>query len=69
MLKRELEWIQSSPKARQTKSKARIKSYNEMRDEAEREQVFWFLRHGCRLLKFACICKYIYAILYTWDGR
>ncbi len=38
-LKRELEWIQSSPKARQSKSKARIKSYNEMRDEAEREQV------------------------------
>ncbi|WP_017931004.1 energy-dependent translational throttle protein EttA [Robiginitomaculum antarcticum] len=38
-LKRELDWIRSSPKARQTKSKARIKSYNEMADEAEREVV------------------------------
>ena len=38
-LARELEWIRSSPKARQTKSKARIKSYNEMRDAAESEKV------------------------------
>ncbi|MCK5041019.1 MAG: energy-dependent translational throttle protein EttA, partial [Sphingomonadales bacterium] len=29
-LARELEWIRSSPKARQSKSKARIKSYDEM---------------------------------------
>ena len=38
-LERELEWIRSSPKARQTKSKARIKSYEELRDQAEREEV------------------------------
>ncbi len=38
-LKRELEWIRSNPKARQAKSKARINSYEKMRDEAEREEV------------------------------
>lgn len=38
-LKRELEWIRSNPKARQAKSKARIKSYEQMRDAAEREEV------------------------------
>ena len=38
-LKRELEWIKSSPKARQTKSKARIKSYEDMANAAEKEQV------------------------------
>ena len=31
-LKSEIEWISSSPKARQTKSKARIKSYNDLKD-------------------------------------
>ena len=38
-LKRELEWIRSNPKARQTKSKARITAYENLRDEAEREEV------------------------------
>ncbi len=38
-LKRELEWIRSNPKARQAKSKARIKSYEAMRDAAETESV------------------------------
>ncbi|PHR92130.1 MAG: energy-dependent translational throttle protein EttA [Robiginitomaculum sp.] len=38
-LARELEWIRSNPKARQAKSKARIKSYEAMRDAAETEQV------------------------------
>ena len=38
-LARELEWIRSSPKARQAKSKARIKAYEELADEAGREQV------------------------------
>jgi len=38
-LTRELEWIRSSPKARQAKSKARIKSYEEMRDAADREKI------------------------------
>ncbi|AZU03196.1 putative ABC transporter ATP-binding protein [Glycocaulis alkaliphilus] len=38
-LARELEWIRSSPKARQAKSKARIKSYEEMRDAADREKI------------------------------
>ncbi len=35
----ELEWIRSSPKARQAKSKARIQSYEEKRDAAEKEKV------------------------------
>jgi len=38
-LKRELEWIRSSPKARQAKSKARIQSYDKMAEEAGRESV------------------------------
>jgi ATP-binding cassette ChvD family protein len=38
-LKKELEWIRSNPKARQAKSKARIKSYEAMRDAAENEKV------------------------------
>ena len=38
-LKRELEWIRSNPKARQTKSKARISAYENLRDEAEKEVV------------------------------
>jgi ATP-binding cassette ChvD family protein len=36
-LKRELEWIRSSPKARQAKSKARIQSYEKLAEEAGRE--------------------------------
>jgi ATP-binding cassette ChvD family protein len=38
-LARELEWIRSSPKARQAKSKARIRSYEELREKAERGDV------------------------------
>ncbi len=38
-LKRELEWIRSNPKARQSKSKARINAYDKLRDEAENEVV------------------------------
>jgi ATP-binding cassette ChvD family protein len=38
-LARELDWIRSSPKARQAKSKARIKAYEEKRDAAEREKI------------------------------
>jgi ATP-binding cassette ChvD family protein len=37
-LKRELEWIRSSPKARQAKSKARIQAYERLADAAAREQ-------------------------------
>ena len=36
-LRQELDWIRMSPKARQTKSKARIRRYNEMVDEERRE--------------------------------
>ncbi len=36
-LSRELEWIRSSPKARQAKSKARITAYEKLADEAARE--------------------------------
>jgi ATP-binding cassette ChvD family protein len=38
-LKRELEWIRSSPKARQAKSKARIAAYERLAEEAGREEV------------------------------
>ncbi|MFV0297558.1 MAG: ATP-binding cassette domain-containing protein, partial [Hyphomicrobiaceae bacterium] len=38
-MKRELEWIRASPKARQAKSKARISAYEQLADEAAREQV------------------------------
>ena len=38
-LARELEWIRAAPKARQAKSKARIKSYEEKRDAAEKEKI------------------------------
>jgi ATP-binding cassette ChvD family protein len=38
-LKRELEWIRSSPKARQAKSKARITAYEKLAEEAGREDV------------------------------
>ena len=36
-LEHELEWIRMSPRARQAKSKARIRAYEELREEAERE--------------------------------
>ncbi len=35
---RELEWIKASPKARQAKSKARLKAYEQMANDAGREQ-------------------------------
>ncbi|MBS0242329.1 MAG: energy-dependent translational throttle protein EttA, partial [Proteobacteria bacterium] len=38
-LKRELEWIRSSPKARQAKSKARITAFEKLNEEAGREDV------------------------------
>ena len=38
-MKRELEWIRSNPKARQSKSKARISAYEKLRDEAANEVV------------------------------
>ncbi|MBA4800611.1 MAG: energy-dependent translational throttle protein EttA [Euryhalocaulis sp.] len=38
-LERELDWIRSSPKARQTKSKARISAYEELRNKADKEAV------------------------------
>jgi ATP-binding cassette ChvD family protein len=38
-LKRELEWIRSTPRARQAKSKARIQAYEKMADDAGKEQV------------------------------
>jgi ATP-binding cassette ChvD family protein len=37
-LRRELEWIRSSPKARQAKSKARIQAYEQLAEDAGREQ-------------------------------
>ncbi len=38
MLARELEWVRSSPKARQAKSKARLSRYEEMVDAANKEK-------------------------------
>ena len=38
-LKRELEWIRASPKARQAKSKARITAFDKLAEEAARDQV------------------------------
>ncbi|GIT91643.1 energy-dependent translational throttle protein EttA [Jannaschia pagri] len=38
-LERELEWIRSGAKARQAKSKARIKAYEEMAGQSERDKV------------------------------
>lgn len=38
-LERELEWVKMTPKARQTKSKARISSYEKMRDEESVEKI------------------------------
>ncbi|GJL97859.1 MAG: energy-dependent translational throttle protein EttA [Hyphobacterium sp.] len=38
-LARELDWIRSSPKARQAKSKARIKSYEDLRDAADKREI------------------------------
>ena len=38
-LERELEWMRQGAKARQAKSKARIKSYNDMLDTSEREKL------------------------------
>ncbi|HFQ15799.1 MAG TPA: energy-dependent translational throttle protein EttA, partial [Rhodobacteraceae bacterium] len=38
-LARELEWIRSSPRARQAKSKARIAAYEELRQKAEKQAV------------------------------
>ncbi|HRK18273.1 MAG TPA: energy-dependent translational throttle protein EttA [Hyphomicrobiaceae bacterium] len=38
-MKRELEWIRSSPKARQAKSKARITAFEKLAEEAGRQEV------------------------------
>ena len=38
-LKRELAWIRTSPKARQTKSKARLQAYESLRDQATQEKI------------------------------
>jgi ATP-binding cassette ChvD family protein len=37
-ISRELEWVRSSPKARQAKSKARLRAYDDMVAQAEREK-------------------------------
>jgi ATP-binding cassette ChvD family protein len=51
-LQRELEWIHMSPRARQTKSKARIKSYNELLEQGmskANEELEIFIPPGPRL--------------------
>ncbi|MEM7270420.1 MAG: energy-dependent translational throttle protein EttA, partial [Pseudomonadota bacterium] len=49
---RELEWVNSSPRARQAKSKARLNAYNDMVNQSERQQVGnaqIIIPHGPRL--------------------
>ncbi len=51
-LARELEWIRSGTKARQTKQKARIKAYNELASQTERDRITYsqiVIPHGPRL--------------------
>ena len=51
-LERELEWVKMSPKARQTKSKARLNNYNQMLAEgtkAKEERLELFIPSGPRL--------------------
>jgi ATP-binding cassette ChvD family protein len=51
-LQRELEWIRMSPKARQTKSKARVNSYNDLlgqESEKRREEMEIYVPPGPRL--------------------
>ena len=38
-LERELEWMRQSPRARQSKQKARINAYNELAEQSEREKL------------------------------
>ncbi len=38
-LEQELDWVRQSPKARQAKSKARLKAYEELRNEADTDKV------------------------------
>ncbi len=38
-LNKELEWVRQSPKARQAKSKARLKAYEELANQSEREKL------------------------------
>ena len=46
ILEKELEWVRSSPKARQAKNKARLARYEEMAAEAERNRKFTLPRAG-----------------------
>ena len=51
-LARELEWIRSGTKARQTKQKAPIKAYNELASQTERDRITYsqiVIPHGPRL--------------------
>ncbi len=51
-LERELEWIRMTPKARQTKSKARVNAYNELlgqESEQRREEMEIYIPPGTRL--------------------
>jgi ATP-binding cassette ChvD family protein len=38
-LERELEWVKQAPRARQAKSKARLKAYEELRQQGEQERI------------------------------
>lgn len=51
-LERELEWVRMAPKARQAKSKARLKAYDRMMDEdvkEKEEKLEIFIPNGPRL--------------------
>lgn len=69
-LARELEWVRSSPKARQAKSKARIERYEQMAAEAQSAKKLDFTeiqipvgpRLGTKVLEASHLCK-------EFDGR
>ena len=50
-LKEELQWVRSSAKGRQAKSKARLQRYEEMQAEAKRTKKLWYTHASYRRLK------------------
>ncbi len=68
-LERELEWVRMAPKARQAKGKARLKSYESMLNQAQRERVEKLAiyipngpRQGNKVIAARGLCK-------AYDGR
>jgi ATPase subunit of ABC transporter with duplicated ATPase domains len=68
-LSNELEWVRSNPKARQTKSKARLDRYEEMLSTPAREQMAHstsiYIPPGPRLGD-TNVCIYVYMYVNTY---